>query len=180
MDHGDHSGHNMPSMAQKCTMHMLFNWQVEDTCVVFRSWHISNWLGMVMSCLAIILIALGYEWTKHKLALYDRRVAASLFPARTSPSRTSSGMSSPTQDSPTYPIGYVVGIPPTARLVRATGYALSVFISFFLMLVFMTYNGYLILATVVGAGVGHYVYNQDMEPLSVLNPALSSSSLACH
>lgn len=62
------------------------------------------------------------------------------------------------------------------------------FLSFFLMLVFMTYNvsscssfflshmaadlvlraqGYLIAATVIGAGVGHYVYNRELDPLCV-------------
>lgn len=37
-------------------------------------------------------------------------------------------------------------------------YAILVAISFWLMLVFMTYNGYLMIATVLGAGFGHLVF----------------------
>lgn len=60
MDHGDggHGGHgggghdmpggDMPAMP-KCSMNMLWNHQVADTCVVFRSWHIAGWSGMVFS-----------------------------------------------------------------------------------------------------------------------------------
>jgi copper transporter 1 len=33
-------------------------------------------------------------------------------------------------------------------------------ISFWLMLVFMTYNGYLMIATVLGAGFGHLVFGK--------------------
>lgn len=43
---------------------MLFNWQVENTCVVFRWWHISGPISMILSCIAIFLIAAGYEWIR--------------------------------------------------------------------------------------------------------------------
>lgn len=39
-------------------------------------------------------------------------------------------------------------------------YAILVAISFWLMLVFMTYNGYLMIATVLGAGFGHFIFSQ--------------------
>ena len=43
---------------------MLFNWQVENTCIVFRWWHISGPISMILSCIAIFLIAAGYEWIR--------------------------------------------------------------------------------------------------------------------
>jgi copper transporter 1 len=43
---------------------MLFNWQVENTCVVFRWWHISGPISMILSCIAIFLIAASYEWVR--------------------------------------------------------------------------------------------------------------------
>ncbi|RCH82281.1 hypothetical protein CU098_009099, partial [Rhizopus stolonifer] len=43
---------------------MLFNWQVENTCVVFRWWHISGPFTMFLSCLAIFLIGAAYEWMR--------------------------------------------------------------------------------------------------------------------
>jgi copper transporter 1 len=50
-------------------------------------------------------------------------------------------------------------------------YAILMGISFWLMLVFMTYNGYLMIALVLGAGVGHYVFGQE-------KPA--ARSISCH
>lgn len=43
---------------------------------------------------------------------------------------------------------------------RSFIYATLVAISFWLMLVFMTYNGYLMIATITGAGFGHFVFGQ--------------------
>lgn len=57
-------------------------------------------------------------------------------------------------------------------MIRSTLYAILVAISFWLMLVFMTYNGYLMIAVVLGAGVGHYVFGKGR-----LN---ASRSVQCH
>lgn len=43
---------------------MLFNWQIEDTCVVFRWWHIQGPISLILSCAAIFFIAAGYEWIR--------------------------------------------------------------------------------------------------------------------
>lgn len=49
------------------------------------------------------------------------------------------------------------------ELIRSMIYAILVGISFWLMLVFMTYNGYLMMATVLGAGFGHYFFGNSMN-----------------
>jgi len=50
-----------------------------------------------------------------------------------------------------------------------------------LMLVFMTYNAYLILAVVVGAGLGHYIFGQYMDVDAVLAGAgTAGKTMACH
>lgn len=45
---------------------------------------------------------------------------------------------------------------------RAILYVLTLTLSMFLMLVFMTYNAWLIAAVLLGAGAGHYLFNRDM------------------
>lgn len=52
---------------------MLFNWQVENTCVVFRWWHIKGPIGLIVSCIAIFLIAASYEWIRYYTALIESR-----------------------------------------------------------------------------------------------------------
>ena len=92
-------------------------------------------------------------------------------------------------------------IPFTMRLSRATLYAAQVFLSFFLMLVFMTYNvsnsivmvflvlrkylgrlqAYLILATVVGAALGHFIFNSHMDIEGILaGTSGGGKGMACH
>ena len=87
-------------------------------------------------------------------------------------------------------------MPPASRLLRAGLYGASVFVSFFLMLVFMTYNAshlnfllrpvlillqaYLILATVLGAAIGHYLYGGQMDPDVVLGGGIASKGMCCH
>lgn len=45
---------------------------------------------------------------------------------------------------------------------RVILYVLTLTLSMFLMLVFMTYNAWLIAAVLLGAGAGHYLFNRDM------------------
>jgi solute carrier family 31 (copper transporter), member 1 len=89
-------------------------------------------------------------------------------------------------------------LPIGLRLLRALLYGASVFLSFFLMLIFMTYNvcqtlyfdsivfadgkefqAYLILAVVLGATTGHFVFGAYLDPNAILSGA-SSRGMPCH
>lgn len=93
-----------------------------------------------------------------------------------------------------------IPIPP--RALRAALYGATVFLSFFLMLVFMTYNvrscylmltipmliysgaalqAYLILAVVFGASLGHFVLNGYLDVEGVLlGGGGDAKGMACH
>lgn len=51
---------------------MLFNWQVQDLCVVFEWWHIHSVTGLLFSCLAVFGIAAGYEYLRAQTATLDQ------------------------------------------------------------------------------------------------------------
>ena len=79
MNHGDHGGHDMPMPSgPKCSMNMLWNTQVADTCVVFRSWHISGPAALFGSCVAIAALGVLYEYLRVAQRNVDRRIAATL------------------------------------------------------------------------------------------------------
>ncbi|WOO80365.1 Copper transport protein CTR2 [Vanrija pseudolonga] len=177
MDHGGHGGHGGGSgggaTAPKCSMNMLWNHQVADTCVVFRSWHVAGWTGMVVSCLAIIAISVGYAALLAHTRAYERRVAAALAAQANAGTPTSSYSAVDTA-----PRGeQVFKLPKHARVRRAALYAASVAIAYWLMLVAMTYNTYLFSAIVVGAGIGHYIYEDEIDLGSLLG---AGKGLACH
>ncbi|SCV00009.1 LAME_0G06942g1_1 [Lachancea meyersii CBS 8951] len=60
----------------------------------------------------------------------------------------------------------------SANIKRASWYGAQVGFSFMLMLVFMTYNGWLMLSVVVGAAWGHYSWGSAVES--------NTRNLACH
>ncbi|KAI0311989.1 copper transporter [Amylostereum chailletii] len=176
-------------MGPKCTMNMLWNTQIVDTCIVFKQWHISSNTVFAFSFLAIIAISVAYEWLRAYQKSVDVRVALAL--SRGKGRSPVSGRSSPAlSGDDVEEAGLLSGrhkkpakltpVPVYARTLRAVLYGVSVFVSFFLMLVFMTYNAYLILAVVLGAAAGHFVFGAQMDVDAILAGSGSNKGMACH
>ncbi|KAF5348624.1 hypothetical protein D9758_006858 [Tetrapyrgos nigripes] len=179
--HGGHGGHEMP-MEPMCSMSMLWNTQIIDTCIVFPSWHIRSNSGFVWSFFAIVLLGILYEYLRVFQKTVDQRIALSLTKGK-SRSGHSSRSNSPTTEERGLLSGGLksansVAVPPISRAIRAILYGATVFLSFFLMLVFMTYNAYLILAVVLGAAFGHYIFGGNINPDALL--ADGGKGMACH
>jgi len=174
-----------------CSMHMLWNTQIEDTCIVFRQWHISSHFVFALSFIAIIFISLGYEYIRAYQRSVDRRIAQALSRGKGRDKSAVSGRSSPEPYSSDVEdagllsgrpkkVSFSTPVPFYPRVLRATLYGAQIFVSFFLMLVFMTYNAYLILAVVLGASIGHFVFGAVMDVESVLAGGDSGRGMACH
>ncbi|GHJ89314.1 hypothetical protein NliqN6_5716 [Naganishia liquefaciens] len=191
MDHGgmDHGGMKHGSGSSQCAPQMLWNSQIADTCVVFPAWHIHSPLQMMLSCLAITLISIAYARLLRYIKHTDRRtINEGYAPLPTEngyptlgrmslpnlgASREPSPVGTPTMYNPRFTA------PPgrpdrRTRGIRAGLYTLTVAISFFLMLVAMTYNTYLFGAILVGSFVGHFLYEEIDYPTG------QGKGLACH
>ncbi|KAL6943268.1 hypothetical protein ACO0RG_002258 [Hanseniaspora osmophila] len=176
MDHSMHE--DMPGMGdhdEMCSMAMLFTWNYKNTCVVSSKWHIKTVHGMFLSCIAIAFISYLYEYLKFKINHYK---------VRNKLNRVALVSSDESQDSAS--VGFT-GINrkknKEKQMKESMLYGLQIFYSFMLMLVFMTYNGWLMISVVVGAIVGHFQW-AHLESSS-LNSMLASedeqeSSMACH
>ena len=70
-------------------MNMLWNTQIQDTCIVFRSWHIHSNTQFVISLIIIALLGVAYEYLRVLQRNLDTHVAASASKPRLSrsPSR---------------------------------------------------------------------------------------------
>ncbi|KAJ7485889.1 Ctr copper transporter [Mycena latifolia] len=146
----------------RCSMNMLWNTQIVDTCIVFRSWHVGSTTTFIVSCAIITALGILYEALRVLQKNVDARLALELINAP-------GGISLPFGDDAISDSGHArkapkgMTVPLVFRVLRATLYGASVFLSFFLMLVFMTYNAYLILATVLGATIGHFLFAGTMN-----------------
>lgn len=140
--------HDMPDMGdtdEMCSMAMLFTWNYKNTCIISSKWHIKTKFHMFLSCIVVFLGSYLYEYFKFKCNQY----------------KLHKSISSETEESKR-----------KIRQHESFLYGLQVFYSFMLMLVFMTYNGWLMLSMTLGAIFGYYRYNSYSSSLT--------SSLACH
>ncbi|XBW36847.1 hypothetical protein QEN19_002426 [Hanseniaspora menglaensis] len=147
----DHSMHDMPGHggddmeSDMCSMAMLFTWEYKNTCVISSRWHIKTKFQMFISCIIIFLSSYFYEYFKMKFNQF----------------KISKSITVENDDQK-----------KKIRQYESLWYGLQVFYSFMLMLVFMTYNGWLMASMTAGAAVGYYKYQSNVSQLT--------TSLACH
>ncbi|KAF2831227.1 Ctr copper transporter [Ophiobolus disseminans] len=177
MDHGGHMGHDMPGMdhGNKCSMNMLFTWDTTDLCIVFRGWRISGTGSLIASLLAIILLTAGYEAVREASRRYEAYAAAQGVgqgERRGGDDLRVQHKDDPNESSSLLGPGRNVGrnSEQQMKIVKGILYAVQVFYSFFIMLLFMTYNGWIMLAVAVGAFVGYLMFSGSS----------STKSVACH
>ncbi|KAK1755123.1 Ctr copper transporter family-domain-containing protein [Echria macrotheca] len=138
MDHGM-PGHNMPGMdgPPRCSMNMLFTWDYKNICVVFRSWQITSPLSLVLTLLGVVAITAGYEALREGIRRYE---AAANKRVDTAPRQN--------RDEATR----------RAHVIKSVLYGIQNFYAFMIMLIFMTYNGWIMVAVSVGAGLGYLLF----------------------
>lgn len=88
----DHGGHDMPA---RCAMHMLWNTQIIDTCVVFPAWHIRSHVGFVLSFVAIAGLSILYEYLRLFQRDVDARIKERVGKGKRAASPVVSGRSTP-------------------------------------------------------------------------------------
>lgn len=142
MNHGGGmSGH-------RCQMSMLFTWNTQDLCLVFRWWHVTSMLSLILSLLAVVALGMGYEYLRAVSRRYEARLEAGTLRANSTAQRRKRG-----------------------NIGKALLYGAQVFYSFFIMLLFMTYNGWVMIAVAVGAAAGYLVWGAEESAAKIV---------ACH
>jgi len=180
------SGHSMSGHS----MSMAFHAGYQET-ILFSFWTISTVGGLVGSMIGIFLAAMLYEGLKvfreyllqHTLACEKNELAASRIQsaARLYSANNSNGLREPlASENGDSPNGMAGNTGTNAKLLRPHPFSvphlvqsflhmLQVFISYLLMLVFMTYNVWLALAVVLGAGVGYFLFGWRKRTIVDIN-----------
>ncbi|EZF30650.1 hypothetical protein H109_00157 [Trichophyton interdigitale MR816] len=185
MDHHKHGDMDMG----ECSMNMLFTFSTKNLCIVFPQWRVTGLFSLLLSLAAVVLLVAGYEALRdftrqYELATLGQRDLPSNVgctqpvpvpvpvPASTIPNRlygTAVGdESSSLLGSDRTGRGSVAE--RKAKVTRAGLYAAQVFYSFFIMLLFMTYNGWIMLAVAAGAFMGHLMFGESS----------ASKTVSCH
>ncbi|KAH8815089.1 CTR2 long splice variant [Xylogone sp. PMI_703] len=159
MGHGDMGHGDMGN--DMCNMNMLFTWDTRNLCIIFRWWHIRTTTGLFLSLLAVVALTAGYEALRQASRQYEAWVAKKYEEVPTVTERTPFLWSGRNQ----------VEVSKRAHVIKAILYAVQNFYAFMLMLLFMTYNGWVMIAVGVGAFVGYLFFGGDTS---------STKDGACH
>jgi len=119
---------------------MIFTWDTNNLCIIFKWWRIHSTGSLVFSLLAVILLTAGYELVREMSRKYESRdVVIRGSKTRSSfdgGSRLDSGTETPLDDtyssSPLW-AGKDGQAPRQSKMVKALFYAVQVFYSFFIM-----------------------------------------------
>jgi copper transporter 1 len=149
---------------------MLFNWDTENICVIFSWWHINGIGTMLLACLLTAVFGIIYEAIRNTARRYDARLIQEERRQYQSESESEeeAGVHRTLHGAPE---GMIIYFSRNQQIMRSLLYAIQVGIGFMLMLIFMTYNGFLMLAVVFGAGIGHFLFARKSG---------AERSLSCH
>jgi len=142
MNHGNMDDAAMPGM---CSMSMLFTWNTKDLCIIFRWWHIRDFASLLFSLVAIVLLTAGYEALREASRRYEKWVEKE---TEETPNDTE-------RDPLLWSGRNQVEVSKRAHVIKAALYAFQTFYAFMLMLLFMTYNGWVMLAMFIGSFLGY-------------------------
>lgn len=181
------------SKKNSCKISMLWNWYTIDSCFIARSWHVKTKRAFAGSCIGVFLLVVASQWLHRFAREYDAALMSSK--KRNLISQDLKNDSDSTlEKSSTHPIVGTVshkwlftpksvgGIyaTPVEHLIRSILFTLEWGLSYLIMLLFMYYNGYIIISCILGAFFGRLFFTCN-EPLncSTINDSLENDKKCC-
>ncbi|XP_066153215.1 high affinity copper uptake protein 1-like [Euwallacea fornicatus] len=139
-DHHDHSGHDGHEM----NTYFIFS---KSATVLFKQWNFDSVGGLIASVFAIYVMAFLYEALKFLRAYL---LAAAVSIKRANKCSGGEKVSQPT-------------IMSKSHLIQTLLHGVQGILGYFLMLIFMTYNGWLCIAVIGGFVCGYFVFAWRMS-----------------
>lgn len=186
MDMSSSSNSTTTSTAAACKISMLWNWYTVDTCFIAKSWHVRSKGGFAGSCIGVFFLVLALQWLHRfcreldiAIAEKHRAVQQVRLSKSTSSDEEIAAISKISRNSSANPYISTLGhswlftssltsdIIPTfpEQLLRSVLYTVEWGVSYIIMLLFMYYNGYIIISCILGAFMGKLLFTMN-EPLS--------------
>lgn len=135
-----------------CGMNMYFC-NSSTVMLWFPNWYTQDlWTEYIPSCVAIIAMAVFFEWFRAFIRDFEKASGEKLFLVGTD------------ADANLIPIKRHHGPDTTTRVLRAVLHGLQVCISYFLMLASMTMNSGVFASICIGAAIGFYMFGGNSKP----------------
>nr|OQO24871.1 hypothetical protein B0A51_06880 [Rachicladosporium sp. CCFEE 5018] len=162
------SSMDMGDMMGGCKISMTWNWYTIDACFIADTWRITSSGMFAGSCIGVILLVIVLEGLRRESREYDallvrkRKTTVAAGPVARSGSESGAdpekrGAVAQTSTAPTGGKSFK----PTLgeQLVRATLHMLQFAVAYFVMLLAMYFNGYIIICILIGAFIGAFAFS---------------------
>ncbi|KAI5922087.1 putative high affinity copper protein [Camillea tinctor] len=151
------------NMEGNCRISMLWNWHTIDACFLSESWQVKSSGGFAALCLGVIMMVMLLEFLRGAAKSYDRHLIRQH--VREIKNKHSSGDAA---DGALIAKGHppLVPTPPCRpsvlqQLVRALFHTVQFALAYWIMLLAMYYNGYIIICIIIGAFLGSFVFQWE-------------------
>jgi copper transporter 1 len=182
---------NLPGAATLTIQQMLWNWNTIDACFVSKSWHINTQAQFAGTCIGVIMLVLLLELLRRAAKEYDRKILRDYraFHEAIDSDSSESSHSALKKTQSKDPLAKVKALVfrPNAdpngkfrpglgqQLVRATLHLLQFAVAYFIMLLAMYYNGFIIISIFIGAFLGFIIFSWEAVDLGYVLQAIRSS-----
>ncbi|KAI1474060.1 hypothetical protein K445DRAFT_19279 [Daldinia sp. EC12] len=185
----DHSHMDMGSSNATCTHAMAWNWNTIGTCFLAESWRIENEGTFAASCIGVFILVVCLEFLRRVGKEYDSFILRQFQQHLAAEARASKSESSCCSDTPA-PGPQVVTFraTPLQQLIRSIIHAFAFGAAYIIMLIAMSFNGYIIISIIIGAGVGKFlcdwmiakvVIGNESQPDKGASSSLDEPSVCC-
>lgn len=180
---GGHSMGGGMGMGGSCKISMLWNWNTIDACFISSSWHVKSKGGFAGTCIGVVALCMAVELVRRFQREYDRFIYAQHLkraeaaaavhnhPSDVSPEGTiSKGGATGAAGFNSSFMGkfFATSSTPASftpsflqQAVRALFYMFQFAGAYFIMLLAMYYNGYVIICIFIGAYLGNFLFGSD-------------------
>ncbi|KAI1086975.1 Ctr copper transporter family-domain-containing protein [Rostrohypoxylon terebratum] len=155
--------------SSSCKISMLWNWYTVDSCFLASTWHVRSSGMFAGSCIGVILLTMSLEFLRRTVKEYDRYLIRKHNSALIAATITTSSKDSDSKDAG----ASAAPINPTARnsggfrptileqAIRALLHMVQFAVAYFIMLLAMYFNGYIIICIFIGAYIGSFIFHWE-------------------
>ncbi|KAH7091288.1 Ctr copper transporter family-domain-containing protein [Paraphoma chrysanthemicola] len=168
---GKSGGMGGMSMGGSCKISMLWNWYTVDSCFISRSWHITSKGMFAGSCIGVILLVITLEFLRRAGKEYDRFIVAQYLKTNSPSTNVASSASSDVDHNKAPATTSIAAHTPATpqrfrpsilqQGIRALLHMLQFAVAYFVMLLAMYYNGYIIICIFIGAFLGYFIFGYE-------------------
>ncbi|KAK5992612.1 Copper transport protein ctr4 [Cladobotryum mycophilum] len=182
-------GHGGMDMGGNCKISMLWNWNVKDACFISKSWHITSNGMFAGSCIGTICLVIALEFLRRAVKEFDRHIInqhVAKHQTSISPSSSSKAIITPPEggERSSGAAAACAVIPPFRpsvfqQAIRALLHMVQFAVAYFIMLLAMYYNGYIIICIFIGAYLGSFIFHWEQLPVGGQQTSAAQEATVC-